>query len=141
MESDINRLNDIGSDIIKAAFEVRNTAGNMFRESFCASALAWELQQMGHEIATEYPVQVIYKNKVIDNSYSADIVVDKSVLIELKALKKMGEAEVRQILSYMKLASFKLGYLINFGAKDFEFGRITDRLPLQKGLYRVVNKI
>ncbi len=69
------------------------------------------------------------------------MVVDGRVIIEVKALGQMKEAECRQLLTYLKLSRFKLGYLINFGAKEFRFGRISESLPYVNGIYRLVNNI
>ena len=71
----------------------------------------------------------------------ADIVVDNKVIIEVKALGQMMEDEARQLLTYMKLSDIKLGYLVNFGVADFCLGKLSDRLPYKKGIYRIVNNI
>ena len=84
---------------------------------------------------------MLYKGVEIDDAYKADIVVENRVVIEVKALGKMGEAEARQLLSYMRLSDFRLGYLINFGTRTFKNGRLDEHLPYEMGIYRVVNNI
>lgn len=130
---------DIGSDIIGAAFEVRNTVGRGMREEYYQSALKWELEQKGYVVEMELPVPVTYKGHIINSKYSADLVVDHRVIIEVKALGELVERQGRQILTYLRLTNFKLGYLINFGVKDFGLGRLSDPLPYRKGIYRLVN--
>ena len=131
----------IGHDIIGSSFNVRNEAGRGLREIFYKKALAWELQQKGHDVQIEVTVLAVYKCNIIEDAYKADIVVDGRVIIETKAVGRMGEAEVRHLLTYLKLSGFKLGYLINFGAWNFTTGRMSDPFPYDKGIYRFVNKI
>ena len=117
----------IGSDIIGAAFRVRNEAGSGLREKYYAGALAYELRSMGYQVETEHPVPAKYKDTIIDNAYAADLVVDNRVIIEVKALRYVQD--------------FRLGYLINFGVKDFTVGRLSDPKPYVSGIYRMVNNI
>lgn len=131
----------IGYDIIGAAFTVRNEAGRGLREIYYKKALVWELQQRGYKAEMEVYVPALYKGQVISDAFQADIVVDDRVVIEAKAISKMGESEVRQLLTYLKLSNFKLGYLINFGARDFGTGKYSDPLPYTKGIYRFVEGI
>lgn len=131
----------IGYDIIGAAYEVRNTTGRHLREIYYRRALSWELRQMGYVVENEVLIPAVYKGVEIDDAYKADIVVDNRVVIEVKALGKMGEAEARQLLTYLHLSDFRLGYLINFGAKTFKNGRLDEHLPYEMGIYRIANKI
>lgn len=131
----------IGYDIIGAAYEVRNTSGRHFREIYYRRALSWELRQRGYDVRNEVLIPALYKGVEIDDAYKADIVVDNRVVIEVKAMGKMGEAEVRQLLTYMHLSDFRLGYLINFGTKIFKNGRLNEHLPYDMGIYRIANKI
>ena len=132
---------EIGSDIIGAAFEVRKTAGRLMREKYYKDALSWELRQRGYVVENEVLIPAIYKGVEIGEAYKADIVVDNRVIIETKALGKMGEAEARQLITYLKLSDYRLGYLINFGTRTFKNGRIDDCLPYDRGIYRIVNNI
>lgn len=131
----------IGYDIIGSAFDVRNSTGRGLRENYYTSALIWELKEKGYTVEKEVLVPAMYKGMEIADSYKADIVVNGSVIIEAKAVTKMCEEEVRQLLTYMKLSAFKLGYLINFGALNFGIGKVSDPFPYCKGIYRIVNGI
>ena len=136
-----DEYNLIGSDIIGAAFDVRNNVGLGLREKYYESALAYEIAQRGHEVKRQVEVAATYKGQIIDDSYFADIIVDDKVIVEVKAIGTMKEAESRQLLTYLRLSDFKLGYLINFGAKEFRIGRIDEKLPYKKGIYRIVNNL
>ncbi len=131
----------IGYDIIGCAYEVRNTAGKMLREKYYRDALTWELRQKGYTVENEVLVPAVYKEIQVGEAYKADIVVENRVVIETKAIGKMGEEEVRQIITYLKLSDYRLGYLINFGAHSFKNGRLDEKTPYEKGIYRIVNNI
>ena len=137
----VDEYNSIGSDIIGAAFDVRNNTGTGLREKYYESALAYEIEQRGHNVKRQVMVPAVYKGKIIDDSYMADIVVDDKIIIEVKAIGTMKEVESRQLFTYLRLSNFKLGYLINFGAKEFRTGRIDEELPYRKGIYRIVNNL
>ena len=132
--------NAIGYDIIGAAFRVYNTVGRLLRENYYEAALAYELTQAGHTVQRQVPVPALYKGEEVRDAYQADIIVDNCVIIELKAVSTMKEAESRQLLTYLRLSGFKLGYLINFGTKTFKIGRSND-FPLSEGIYRFVNNL
>lgn len=129
----------IGEDIIRCAYEVRNNTRRGLREEYYQLALAWELRQLRYDVKVEEPIPVLYKGLIIGSDFKADIIVDNRVIIETKALGEMYEKESRQLVTYLELSGIKLGYLINFGATDFVFGKLSDKLPYRKGLYRVIN--
>ena len=131
----------VGSDIIGSAFEVRQSAHRGLRESYYRDALAWELQQRGYDAQTEALIPALYKNISISKALQADIVIDNSVVIETKAIAIMSDREVRQLITYLKLSGMRLGYLINFGAKNFAIGKLSDQFPYDKGIYRIANGI
>ena len=131
----------LGYDIIGSAFEVRNTAGRLLREKYYRDALTWELRQKGYSVENEVLIPAIYKGYEIGEAYKADIVVERKVIIEAKALGKMGEAEARQLLTYLRLSDYRLGYLINFGTRNFKNGRLDESLPYERGIYRIVNNL
>lgn len=135
----IEEYNKIGFDIIGCAIEVRRFSGRGLRENYYHMALEWELRQMGYDVGHKVVVPALYKGVEIKDAYEADIVVNNLVVVEVKAVTSMRESECRQIMTYMKLMSMKLGYLINFGAKDFGFGKTTEPFPFTKGIYRFVN--
>ena len=131
----------IGYDIIASAFEVRNSIGRGLREKFYEGALAYEISQKGYEVKRQVLIPAIYKGVVVEEAYKADIVVDNRVIIEVKAVGQMEENECRQLLTYLKLSDYRLGYLINFGAKLFKPGKVSETMPYKNGIYRFVNNI
>ena len=131
----------IGQDIIGASFEVMKNAGRFMRERYYEASLAYELIQRGYDVKRQVTIPALYKGIQVEDSYIADVVVDGRVIIEIKAIPYMKDEEWRQLMSYLKLSGFKLGYLINFGAKDFSVGKSSEKSPYLKGIYRLVNNI
>ena len=131
----------IGNDIIGAAFEVRKTVGKGLREKYYEAALAFEISNKGYDVKRQVAIPALYKGFVVDDSYQADLIVDNRVVIELKATSCMREEECRQLLTYLKLSDYKLGYLINFGAANFGIGKTKEKLPYENGIYRFVNRL
>lgn len=87
VECDAGRLNKITEGIIGCAFEVANTLGNGFLEKVYENALFHELRKNGFEVERQKQLKVLYDG-VIVGDFVADLVIDESVLIELKAVKK-----------------------------------------------------
>lgn len=132
---------NIGRDIVGAAYCVRKNTGRGLLEKFYENALAFELREMGYDIECQAPIPAIYRGNVIGDAYRADIVVNKKVIIEIKALSFMDNIECCQLYTYLWLSNFKLGYLINFGAINFELASINDNPPLDKGIYAIANNL
>ena len=139
---DVNKeYSDLGNSIIGAAFEVMKTAGKGLKEKYYESALAYELEQRGHRVERQVSLPALYKGVKVDDAYQADIVIDNKVIIEVKAISLMTEKECRQLVTYLKLSGYKLGYLINFGAKGFHIGNTKEPQPYKNGIYRFVNNL
>ena len=138
--NDRDKLNEIGSHIIGAAFEVRKSSGRYFKEKYYKLALAYELNQIGHYVAIEQSLAALYKGIAIQDAFKMDLVIDDCVIIETKAMHHVGDPEFRQLLSYLKLSEYHLGYLINFGAENFQIAQNQDKYNLYKGIYRFVNR-
>ncbi len=81
----------------------------------------------------------MYKGVEIDDAYQMDMVVDGCVIVEVKAVSVMKEPEARQLATYLGLSKYKLGYLINFGSRDFTPGVLSGEFPYRHGIYRIVN--
>jgi len=124
MNTDKHGLNGITEKIIKCAFAVSNTLSCGFLEKVYENALAHELRKIGLDIRQQESIKVYYDNIVVGD-YIADIVVEKQVLVELKALKNLDEIHVAQCLNYLKATGLKLCLLLNFGNPKLEIKRIV----------------
>ncbi|MDE6272647.1 MAG: GxxExxY protein [Muribaculaceae bacterium] len=131
-------LNEIGSDIIGAAFEVRKEVGKYLLEGYYQRALAYELDRLGHKVECEKMVVADYKGKIIKEAYRIDLLVDNQIVIECKSLSRLSGNEFKQLNTYLELGNFSLGYIINFSAKDFRPGTLNSVDYLNLGIIRVV---
>jgi len=111
---------DLTDQILKAFFKVYNELGYGFLEKVYENALAYELSLMGMDVQKQYPIKVYYKDKKV-GEYFADILVDDTIILELKAtpIKEMHEF---QLLHYLKATDIELGLLLSFG-KEARFVR------------------
>ena len=133
-----DQIKKITYEIIGSAFEVRKHLGRFLKEHTYEAALAQELRLRGLNVQRQVPVKITYKGIVIEEEKFIDILVENSIVLELKAISDMGNAEVSQLMTYMCFGSYNLGYLINFKSEDFTVGRYHGDGLLEKGIYRFV---
>jgi GxxExxY protein len=118
----MKELNDISYKIIGAAYEVHKHLGPGLLESTYEVCLASELNNAGLKVEIQKPLPVVYKNIKLDAGYRIDLLVEKKIIIELKAVDEIAPIHEAQLLTYMKLADKRLGLLINFNVKDLKKG-------------------
>ena len=124
------RINEVSGKVVDLAVKIHQTLGPGLLESVYQRIFAYELRKAGFSIDAEVPIPVEWDGHVIDESFRADIIVDKRVLIELKSVENVQPVHKKQTFTYLKLTGIHLGLLINFGA------------PLLKdGLHRIVNDL
>jgi GxxExxY protein len=109
-------LNHISGRIIDAAFHVHSRLGPGLLESVYESILAYELQKRGLSVERQVVVPVIYDTLRFEEGFRADLLVGKSVLIELKSVENLAPVHGKQVLTYLKLLNCRLGLLINFNS-------------------------
>ena len=112
---------DITDKIIKAFYTVYNTLGYGFLEKVYENALIIELNKLGCKVEAQKNIKVYYENKEIGNYY-ADLLVDNSVIVELKAAETLCKEHECQLINYLKATEYEIGLLLNFGKKA-EFKR------------------
>ncbi len=115
---------DLTQEILEASFAVHNTLGAGFLEKVYANALSLELRQMGIVCAQEVPFKVKHKDVVVGD-YFADLVVEKRVLVELKACTGLESVHEAQILNYLKASGIQVGLLMNFAKPRLEYRRFV----------------
>lgn len=112
---------DITDKVIKAYYNVYNSLGYGFLEKVYENAMMIELQKLGLHVQKQVPIKVLYENQLV-GEYYADIMVEKSVIIELKAAGNLCEEHEFQLINYLKATHLEIGLLLNFGKKP-EFKR------------------
>jgi len=123
-----DRLDSITRRIIGAAIEVHRRLGPGLLESAYATCLAFELRHMGLQIEEQRPLPVVYRDVKLDCGYRLDLVVEDSVVVEIKAVDQLAPIHDAQLLSYLRLSDRRVGLLINFHVR-----------VLKNGLKRIVN--
>jgi GxxExxY protein len=112
--------NDISYDIRGAAFKVHQELGPGLLESVYEKALSYELQQMGYDVKNQLGIPMTYKEISFDIGFRLDILVNDSVIIELKSVEALSDVHHKQLLTYLKLSNKKLGLLINFNSSSLK---------------------
>ena len=111
--------------IIGAAMEVHTVLGRGFVEQVYQSAMAVELAARGIPCRREADLHIWYKGDILDCHYRADFICFDEVIVELKALDRLGNPEMAQILNYLKATGLQTGLLLNFGGPRLEFQRVV----------------
>lgn len=127
MHADDARLNDLSGRVIGSAFTVLNTLGAGFLEKVYENALAHELRKAGLAVIQQPRITVMYDGITVGD-YFADLVVEDSLLVELKAVKMLDEAHRAQCVNYLKATGLRLGLLLNFGRPRLEIKRVANGL-------------
>jgi GxxExxY protein len=106
--------NQIGEAIISAAMKVHSAIGPGLLESAYETCLLYELEKTRVPTRRQVLVPIRYEELSIDNGYRIDLLVGNRVVVELKAIEAILPVHKGQLLSYLRLGGFKLGYLLNF---------------------------
>ncbi len=123
-------LNQLSSRIIGAAIEVHKTLGPGLLESTYEECLCHELGLQGLKYDRQVNLPVCYKDKQLDCGYRVDVIVERTIILELKAVDAILPIHKAQLLTYLKLSNIQLGLLLNFN------------IPLMRdGLHRIVNQL
>ena len=109
--------------IIGAAMEVHRQLGYGFLEAVYQEALGLELQARQIPYQREVELPIFYQGQRLHTSYRADFICYETVIVELKALAKLGGVVEAQIINYLKATGLQTGLLLNFGGKSLEYKR------------------
>ncbi len=114
--------NALTSEIIAAAIEVHRHLGPGLLESAYEACLLYELHKRGLKAVSQVGLPVVYDEVKIDVGYRIDVLVEDSVILELKSVDKLAPLHEAQLLSYLKLSGKKVGLLINFNVMRLKDG-------------------
>ena len=115
-------INEITYKVIGAAYLVHKNLGPGLLESSYKECLFYELNKLGLEVEKEKPLPLVYEEVKLEIGYRIDILVNKQVVVEIKAVEQINEVHLAQILTYLKLTKSTLGLLINFNVADLKKG-------------------
>ena len=105
---------ELTQKIIKAFYEVHNTLGFGFLEQVYQNALYKELCRQGMKVECQKQIRVFYKDELVGH-YVADMVVEDTVILELKAVQSLRLEHEFQLINYLKATGMQIGLLLNFG--------------------------
>ena len=114
--------NEITGEIVDAAMKVHSALGPGLLESAYAACLRHELIKRGLRVYSEVPVPVTYDGIRLEAGYKIDLLVEDTVIVELKAIEALAPIHQAQIISYLKLAHKSVGLLINFHSLHLKDG-------------------
>jgi GxxExxY protein len=120
--------NQIGNAIVGAAIEVHKQLGPGLLETTYEIALMHELSGRGLTVKRQVSIPIQYRGVQLEEGFRADMIVGDKVMLELKSVESINDIHKKQLLTYLKLAGMKLGYLMNFGES-----------LMKKGITRIVN--
>lgn len=112
----------IAKKIVNAAFEVHKELGTGLLESVYEYCLIDELRNSGLNARSQVRLPVVYKSRKLDKEFIIDILVDDEIIIELKSVETLMPVHEVQVVTYLKLANKKLGFLINFNVSLIKDG-------------------
>ncbi len=116
------KQNEITSQVLKAAYTVHTNLGPGLLESAYEACLYYELLAAGLMVERQLPMPLIYKEIKMDTGYRIDILVEKSIVIEVKAIDAFTDVHLAQMITYLKLSKCKVGLLINFHVSSLKNG-------------------
>ena len=122
--------NQISQIVIKNAIKVHKILGPGLLESAYSKCLTFELMNDKLLVEPEKDIHLFYNDIRIDKAYRIDLLINRKVIIEIKAVSAFTEVHLAQILTYLKLTDCKLGLLLNFNVK-----------LLKNGIKRIVNNL
>jgi len=110
--------NEISYEVRGCIFKVYNNLGPGLLESAYEAALAFELNKTGLKFATQVALPMIYETLRLDIGYRLDILVEDTVIIEIKSVETLLNVHHKQVITYLKLSGLKLGLLVNFNCDN-----------------------
>jgi GxxExxY protein len=122
--------NEIGRLIVDAAVRIHRDVGPGLLETVYEVILAHELRRSGLRVERQVPISVTYEGLTFDEGFRADLIVENKVIVELKCVERISNVLKKQLLTYLRLADKRLGYLLNFSEALMKHGitRIVNRL-------------
>jgi GxxExxY protein len=114
--------NEIGDRLLGCALKVHRALGPGLLESAYEACLSHEFSKAGVEHQRQLQLPIIYDGTRIDAGYRLDLLVHEKVVVEVKAVAALNDVHRAQLLSYLKLGGYRLGYLLNFNVKLLKDG-------------------
>ena len=122
--------NEVATIIVNKAYEIHVKLGPGLLESVYEEIMYYELTKEGLYVERQKAIPVFWKGLKMDIGYRADLIVESKVIIEIKSVETIAQVHPKQLLTYLRIADKKLGFLINFNEK-----------LIKDGITRIVNNL
>lgn len=122
-------IEKVASEIVDSAIKVHKSLGPGLLESAYQQCLIYELRQRGLVVESEVPMPIKYGEVKIEAGYRMDLVINKMIVVENKTVEKLLPIHQAQLLTYLKLSGYNLGFLLNWNVTI-----------MKDGIKRIVNK-
>ncbi|SKB79639.1 GxxExxY protein [Daejeonella lutea] len=114
--------NEITGIVIGAAIEVHSALGPGLLERAYSECLAYKLRESGIFVETEKSVPLIFEDVELECGYRVDLLVEGTLVVEIKSVASLSDVHLAQTINYMKLGNYKIGLLINFNVVRLKDG-------------------
>jgi GxxExxY protein len=114
--------------VIREAIIVHRELGPGLLESVYETCLAYKLAMAGLQVERQKPIALVFEDVKMDCGFRCDILVEQKLIVEVKAIEKLNDIHLAQILTHLKLTNIRLGLLLNFNV-----------IKLRDGIKRVIN--
>jgi GxxExxY protein len=121
-------IEDVARAAVDCGYRVHNKLGPGLLESVYEAVLAVELGKLGLDVERQKPIPIVYDGLALNEGFRIDLLVERSLIIEIKSVEKLAPVHGKQLLTYLRLAEQPVGLLMNFGCGTF-----------REGIRRVVN--
>jgi GxxExxY protein len=109
--------NELTAGIVDAAYHIHREVGPGLLESVYEAVLADALQSKGFKVMRQMPIPIRIGGKVFEEGFRADLIVEGSIIVEIKSVEQLSRLHKKQVLTYLKLSEIHIGLLINFGGE------------------------
>lgn len=115
--------NELSKIIVNTAYQIHTQLGPGLLESVYEEIMHYELVKQGLRIERQKPIPVIWNDLKMEIGFRSDLIVENSVIIELKSIETIAPVHPKQLLTYLRLTNCKLGLLINFNEPLIKNGK------------------
>ncbi|MFU7528136.1 GxxExxY protein [Qipengyuania sp. ASV99] len=117
-----DEIERLARTVLDCGFHIHNDLGPGLLESAYEALMAEALRQAGLNVRRQVNVPLKYNGVVVDNAFKIDLLVEESLIVELKSVEKLAPIHGKQLLTYLRLTGLPLGLLVNFGQAMFKDG-------------------
>ncbi|QXT36424.1 GxxExxY protein [Sphingomonas sanguinis] len=137
-------IETIAFDVIDLSLRLHRELGPGLLESVYETILAAKLGSMGYQVERQRAVDFSFDGLQFDGAFRIDLLIEQSLLVEIKSVERLNAAHAKQLLTYLRLTKQPLGLLINFGGATLKEGLrrvVNDYTPIASSRLRVNKKI